>query len=45
MAIKYEACPSPAFVLDEAKLIKNLELLQEVEQRAEVSIILALKAN
>ena len=44
MAIKYEACPSPAFVLDEAKLIKNLELLQEVEQRAEVSIILALKA-
>ena len=44
MAIKHEVCPSPSFVLDEAKLIKNLELLKEVQERAGVSIILALKA-
>lgn len=44
MGIDYEACPSPSYVLDEAKLIKNLELLQEVQARAGVSIILALKA-
>ncbi len=44
MAIRYEACPSPSFVLDEAKLVKNLELLKEVQERAGVSIILALKA-
>lgn len=44
MAIKYEECPSPSFVLDEAKLIKNLALLKEVQGRAGVSIILALKA-
>lgn len=44
MAIQYDACPSPSFVLDEAQLIKNLELLKEVQERAGVSIILALKA-
>ena len=44
MAIRYEECPSPSFVLDEASLIKNLELLKEVQDRAGVSIILALKA-
>ena len=35
--------PSPSFVLEEAKLIKNLQLLQQVANRAEVDIILALK--
>lgn len=44
MSIDYTACPSPAFVLEEARLRKNLELLQQVEQEAGVSIILALKA-
>jgi len=44
MAINYAACPSPAFVLDEAKLLENLTLLREVQERAGVSIILALKA-
>lgn len=44
MAINYAACPSPAFVLDEAKLLENLMLLREVQERAGVSIILALKA-
>lgn len=44
MSIDYTSCPSPAFVLEEAKLRKNLALLQQVEQEAGVSIILALKA-
>jgi carboxynorspermidine decarboxylase len=41
--IPYEKIPSPAFVLDEDRLIQNLMLLQEVQERAGVSIILALK--
>lgn len=44
MSVDYTACPSPAFVLEEGRLRKNLELLQQVEQEAGVSIILALKA-
>ena len=36
--------PSPAYILEIAKLRKNLELMQSVAQRAEVDIILALKA-
>ncbi len=36
-------CPSPAYVLEEAKLIRNLELLQRVQDEAGVKIILALK--
>lgn len=36
--------PSPAYILEVAKLRKNLELMQSVGRRAEVDIILALKA-
>lgn len=35
--------PSPCYVLEEALLRKNLELIANVQQRADVSIILALK--
>jgi carboxynorspermidine decarboxylase len=35
--------PSPCYVCDEAKLIKNLELMQDVQARTGVDIILALK--
>ena len=35
--------PSPCFVLEESKLIRNLELMQSVKERAGISIILALK--
>ncbi|WP_077924083.1 carboxynorspermidine decarboxylase [Spirosoma sp. 209] len=35
--------PSPCFVLDEAKLRRNLELIDSVQQAAGVTIILALK--
>lgn len=44
MNINYNACPSPSFVLEEARLRKNLVLLQHVQQEADISIILALKA-
>ncbi len=39
----YSKIPSPAYVLDEAKLIKNLTLLQAVQQEAGIHIICALK--
>lgn len=35
--------PSPCFVLDEAKLRRNLELIDSVQKAADVTIILALK--
>ncbi len=41
--IDYSQIPSPCFVLDEAALRSNLELLNEVQQQAGVSIILAFK--
>lgn len=41
--IDYNQVPSPAFVLEEARLRKNLELIQSVQIRAGVSVILALK--
>ena len=37
------AIPSPCFVLEEAKLRRNLELIDSVQQAAGVTIILALK--
>ncbi len=37
------AIPSPCFVLEEARLRQNLELIDSVQQRAGVTIILALK--
>lgn len=41
---KYQNIPSPTFLLEEALFKKNLELIQSVQDRAGVSIILALKA-
>ena len=35
--------PSPCYVLEEEKLVKNLELLHHVEKKAGVSILCALK--
>ena len=43
MPIDFSKIPSPSFVLDESLLIKNLELIQSVAQRADVKIIMALK--
>lgn len=43
MTIDLEKIPAPCFVLDEALLIKNLELLKRVQAEAGVSIICALK--
>ncbi|MFQ5447118.1 MAG: carboxynorspermidine decarboxylase [Saprospiraceae bacterium] len=43
MPIDYHDIPSPAFVLDESLLIKNLELIAGVQRYAGVEIILALK--
>ncbi len=39
----YSKIPSPCFVLDEAKLRKNLELIRYVQDKAGVEIILAFK--
>jgi carboxynorspermidine decarboxylase len=39
----YSKIPSPCYVLEEAKLIQNLELIHSVQQRADVTVILALK--
>ncbi len=41
--IDYQRIPSPAFVLDEARLICNLELIGRVQKEANVEIILAFK--
>lgn len=43
MSIPYQHIPSPAFVLDVRRLRKNLQLMAEVQEKADVSIILALK--
>ncbi|MEM9324928.1 MAG: carboxynorspermidine decarboxylase [Bacteroidota bacterium] len=39
----YSKIPSPSFVLDEERLIANLELIQRVQREACVDIILAFK--
>ena len=39
----YQNLTTAAFVLDESKLIRNLELISSVRDRAGVEIILALK--
>jgi carboxynorspermidine decarboxylase len=41
--IDYSKVPSPSFVLDESLLRRNLELIKSVQDKAGVSIILALK--
>ena len=43
MPIPYERIPSPAFVLDMARLRRNLELIGSVQAQAGVQVILALK--
>lgn len=43
MAIDYSKVPSACFVLDESLLIKNLQLMQQVQQDAGIDIILAFK--
>ncbi len=43
MEIRWSDVPSPCYVLEEAKLHRNLEIMQRVQQEAEVDIILALK--
>ena len=42
--IHYNALSSPCFVIDEARLRKNLALIQAVKSRSGVEIILAFKA-
>lgn len=41
--IDYTNVPSPSFVLEEARLKNNLELIRSVQERAGVKVILALK--
>jgi carboxynorspermidine decarboxylase len=41
--VDWSKVPSPCYVLEEERLIKNLELLQKVQQAAGVDIICALK--
>lgn len=43
MPIDYGATPSPCFVLDEARLRVNLELLADVQARSGATILCALK--
>ncbi len=43
MDSKYNRAKTPAFILEEALLRKNLELIADVQERAGVEIILALK--
>lgn len=43
MQTEYPNVPSPAFLLEKAKLIRNLELIRGVANAANVQIILALK--
>lgn len=43
MSVDYSKIPSACYVLEEAKLRKNLELMQRVQEAAGVDIILAFK--
>ena len=43
MSKHYPIIPSPCYVLEETALIKNLELIQYVQQQADIEIICALK--
>lgn len=43
MPVDYAAAPSPCFVLDEARLRANLELLADVQRRSGATILCALK--
>ncbi len=41
--IDYSQVPSPCYVLEESRLVRNLELLKKIEDSANVKIICALK--
>lgn len=41
--LDYTQIPSPCFVLDEARLRRNMEILNDIQTRANVKIICALK--
>lgn len=41
--IDYRQVQSPAFVIDQARLVRNLELIQRVQKESGVKVILALK--
>lgn len=43
MNIDFSALPTPCYVVDEGLLIKNLEILRSVQERADCSILLAQK--
>ena len=42
--MRMDQIPTPAYVLDEQKLIRNLEILRKVQQEAGCRILLAQKA-
>ncbi|HEX3008534.1 MAG TPA: carboxynorspermidine decarboxylase, partial [Bacteroidales bacterium] len=43
MAVDFSKIPSPCYVLDEALLRKNLEIISRVQREADVEIIMAFK--
>lgn len=43
LGVDLSQIPSPCFVLDEKLLIKNLELLQKIQQDAQINILCAFK--
>lgn len=43
MSIDFNALPSPCYIVDEHLLIRNLEILDSVQQRTGCNILLALK--
>ena len=44
MNLDFNALPTPCYVVDEALLIKNLELMQSIQERSGCKILLAQKA-
>jgi carboxynorspermidine decarboxylase len=44
LSFAIDKIPTPYFIVDEKRLIKNLEILQRVEREAGCSILLAQKA-
>jgi len=43
MSIDFNALPTPCYLVDEGLLVKNLEVLQDVQERTGCKILLALK--
>ena len=41
--LDYTQVPSPCFVLDEKRLVKNMEILDDIQKKTGVHIICALK--